>query len=124
LPLSGFIVNYNLQDKRTHREWIWLPTPGIPPIGGVPVMIPTPIEVGGDNLGAFNRFKGVMLAYGIARGARHTFLYSYGDIYEVHWTEEKDHLYGRSPFNTFIWNSGAMMVPPDSSFTSEDRKRP
>lgn len=124
VTVSGFIVNYNLQDKRTRREWIWTPAPGgiIP---GVPIIpIPTPITVGGDNLGAFNRFKNVKLAYGLARGATHTFLYSLGDIYEVHWTEERDNLYERSPFYSYEWLSGLMITPPDSGFVSEDRKRP
>ena len=124
ITVSGFIVNYNLQDKSVHNEWILIPSPDLGTIGGVPFPMPTRIQVGGDNLGAFTRFKSVRLAYGIARGGMHTFLYSFGDIYEVHWTKEKDELYGKSPFNTFVWNSGMMFTPPDSDFSSEERKTP
>jgi hypothetical protein len=82
------------------------------------------IEYGGDNLGAFNRFKGVRFAYGLARGGYHTFLYSYGDIYEVHWDQERDNLYERSPFHGYAWLSGLMLTPPDSDFAGDDIKAP
>jgi RHS repeat-associated protein len=124
VPVSGFIVNYNLVDKSMKKERIWVPTgPSIPGLN-LPIPLPITIEYGGDKLETFNRFKGVRFAYGLARGATHTFLYSYGDIYEVHWSKEKDDLYERSPFYDYEWLSGLMLTPPDSDFVSEDIKAP
>jgi hypothetical protein len=59
--------------------------------------------------------KSVKFAYGIARGATHCFLISYGNIYEVHWTGIGEDLYKVTPFERFEWLSGAIMVPPGTN---------
>ncbi len=108
LEVSGVIINYN-PTPAPKQGWIdWL--------RGRPAPKATPL-----NYAAFGRFNGVKFAYGLARGAFHTFLYSYGEIFEVHWTEEEDRLYERSPFYSYDWLSGLMLTPPDSAFTSDRR---
>jgi hypothetical protein len=51
--------------------------------------------------------------FGISRGARHTWLFSLGNVYEVHWDEIGSGLYERTAFAAFGWLSGAIVVPPD-----------
>ena len=105
VTVSGFIADYNpIQVRQTWSEWIR----GIKPAPQTP-----------KRMAAFNRFSQVRFAYGLASGAYHTFLYSFGMIFEVHWTQERDNLYGRSPFYYYPWRSGLMLVPPDSSFVSD-----
>lgn len=87
---------------------------------------------------AYERFKQVKFAFGLAHGGDHTFLYSDAHIFEVHWNalgddNYKDHvdadgddLYERSPFdtNSFRWYSGLMVVPPDAKFESDQKTPP
>jgi hypothetical protein len=100
IPVSGVIVNYS----------------------------PTPLG-GGDaargaretpkTQAAFDRFSQVKFAYGLARGGTHTFLCSYGMIFEVHWENIGADLYERSAFYSYPWLSGVMVTPPDAAFTSD-----
>lgn len=55
----------------------------------------------------------VDFGFGISRGAKHTWLFSSGYIYEVHWDEIGPKLYERTAFAAFGWLSGAIVVPPD-----------
>lgn len=123
VPVSGYVVNYKpvanymdarYEDKRRRQKHNYPTTP---------------------ETAAFERLKQVRFAYGIARGGDHTFIYSEGYVFEVHWTAlgddryathvdaDGDDLYERSPFADFPWQSGIMVVPPDSDFES-DRKTP
>jgi hypothetical protein len=68
---------------------------------------------------AFDRFSQVKFAYGLARGGRHTFLCSYGMIFEVHWESIGADLYERSAFYYYPWLSGVMVTPPDATFDSD-----
>ena len=73
VPITGFIVNYNLTVKSTRREWFWIPTPIPTGTMTIPLPIPTPIQVSTDNMAVFNRLKAVKFAYGIARHDRWVF---------------------------------------------------
>lgn len=95
IPLSGFIVNYN-------------PTPA--PAGKTATAKKT------DTL---RRFEDVKFAYGLAKGGWHTFLYSKGKVYEVHWDGIGDGLYEIRDFSGYGWSSGAMVVPPRIDFRSD-----
>lgn len=55
----------------------------------------------------------VDFGFGISRGARHTWLYSLGSVYEVHWDQVGAQLYERTALQAFGWLSGAIVVPPD-----------
>jgi RHS repeat-associated protein len=126
LTLSGFIVNYGLTSHRTRTVWgvTVIPNPlGVP--GAVPVPYPdryTPQ----DNIAVLNRFKQVRFAFLTSLSGWHNFLYSFGYVFEVHWTRQRDDLYQRSPFET--WGgyangdlSGAAIIPPDTNFVSDPR---
>lgn len=109
VSLRGLIVGYNKQEKtRTeHRGWFW-------PFGeDVKVSTEDP-----DNLAVFQDLKKVRFAVGINKGGTHCFLMSYGEVVEVHWADEGPRLYGKTDFYGYEWNSGILLTPPDSSFTS------
>jgi hypothetical protein len=55
----------------------------------------------------------VDFGFGISRGARHTWLFSLGNVYEVHWDQIGAQLYERTSLQVFGWLSGAIVVPPD-----------
>lgn len=99
IPVSGTIINYN-------------PTPQ-PSGGGCSGSRPaTPVS-----MDAFNKFSQVRFAYGLARGGMHTFLLSYGMVFQVHWDKIGAGLYERSAFFGFDWLSGLVVVPIDAHFT-------
>lgn len=102
VPVKGYIINYNL-------------TPTAPSRTKKPARVPETT--------AFDAFKKVKFSFGLANGGMHTFLLSYGMLYEVHWSangsDPSSKLYERSPFydysNTFL--SGLAVTPPDSGFS-------
>lgn len=118
IPLSGVIINYNKVNKSTKRVWVpsgvTIPTTNIP--------IPVPINVSDENSEILERVSKVKFAFGIARGGFHTFLFSYGEVFEVHWDQIGTGLYGKTAFKDYEWLSGALIVPPDSNFTSNEIK--
>ncbi|MFC1749685.1 hypothetical protein ACFL2V_12865 [Pseudomonadota bacterium] len=80
----------------------------------------------GPEFGTVNRRKGVTplntvdiksldlvnFGFGVSRGGRHTWLFSAGKVYEVHWDEIGVNLYEASPIRTYQWLSGVIVVPP------------
>lgn len=122
IPISGTIINYNKVNKESKTVWTSVPVITGPPVfGRVPqINVPIPVTASADNLKILDKFSKVKFAFGIARGGFHTFLVSYGVVFEVHWAEEGGKLYGRVNFKDYEWLSGAMIIPPDSSFTSDE----
>jgi hypothetical protein len=53
--------------------------------------------------------------WGHSRGGRHTWLFSRGDVYEVHWDKVGADLYEASPLRGFPWLSGVIVVPHDQA---------
>lgn len=94
VKVNGFVVNYNLQ---------------------------TATRATPNNDRVYQALSMVKFAYGIARGGKHTFLFSYGMVYEVHWDQIGPSLYGRTPFYTYQWLSGLLLVPPGVIFVSDPR---
>lgn len=86
LPVSFFAVDYK-------------PTEG--------VASPTPVNT--KDIALLNAIK---FGFGISRGAMHTWVFSEGSVYEVHWYAIGDDLYEKSPLVDFAWLSGAIAVPP------------
>ncbi|HEV7859650.1 MAG TPA: hypothetical protein VGO91_13625 [Pyrinomonadaceae bacterium] len=97
VPVSGYMINYR-------------PTSVNPPKKQTP-----------KDQTTFDEFSKVRFAYGTAKGGVHTFLCSYGMVYEVHWEGIGEGLYERSSLYTFEWNSGIVVTPPDATFTSAQR---
>jgi RHS repeat-associated protein len=116
VPITGFIVNYYKTDQTPENVWVWIPTPGV--VLNTTVPIPYRVQVSPNKTAALDRFKKVKFAYGLTRDDVHTFLYSYGDVFEVHW-DKIDNVYEKSPFQTYIWLSGVVLTPPDSDFASD-----
>lgn len=60
----------------------------------------------------------VKFGFGVSKGGMHTWLFSYGSVYEVHYELSADsgRLYeARSLVGEFPWLSGALVVPPDQA---------
>jgi len=57
----------------------------------------------------------VKFGFGVSRGGRHTWLFSKGKIYEVHWDEIGANLYESSSIRAFPWLSGAIVVPSEQA---------
>ena len=57
----------------------------------------------------------VEFGFGISRGGMHTWLFSKGKIYEVHWNSIGDGLYEATPVRIFPWLSGAIIIPPEQA---------
>jgi hypothetical protein len=57
----------------------------------------------------------VEFGFGMSRGGTHTWLFSKGDIYEVHWNEIGSGLYEASPLREFDWLSGVIVIPPEQA---------
>jgi len=57
----------------------------------------------------------VSFGFGISRGGMHTWLFSKGKIYEVHWNSIGDGLYEATPIRIFPWLSGAIIIPPEQT---------
>ncbi len=55
----------------------------------------------------------VKFGFGVSKGGRHTWLFSYGKVYEVHWDQIGANLYEASPLRSFAWLSSAIVVPSD-----------
>ena len=88
----------------------------------VPIPIPLPVTVSTENTAILEKASKVKFAFGIARGGYHTFLFAYGEVFEVHWDQEGMKLYGKKAFKDYEWLSGALIIPPDSSLTSDEVK--
>ena len=54
----------------------------------------------------------VKFGFCCARGGMHTFLFSYGDIYEVHWDQIGINLYESKPLKNSAWVDGVIVIPP------------
>ena len=57
----------------------------------------------------------VKFGFGVSRGGQHTWLFSLGKVYEVHWDEIGSNLYEASPLRTYPWLSGAIVIPLDQA---------
>jgi len=65
----------------------------------------------------------VKFGFGVSRGGKHTWLFSKGQVYEVHWNEIGASLYEASSLRNYQWLSGAIVVPRDQeSFLSASAK--
>lgn len=82
-PVSGHLVNYNAD----------------PPDG--------------RGTAALQRLGEVNFAFGVARGAKHTFLVSQGTIYEAKWAAGAftGNAYRAIPFEEYEWLSGLLVIP-------------
>lgn len=57
----------------------------------------------------------VKFGFGVSRGGMHTWVFSKGKVYEVHWDKVGSELYESTPLRRFPWISGAIVVPGDQA---------
>lgn len=101
IPIKFKAINYN-PTPQSHPSF-QATSPGRPPS-----------KLDTVNITALSRMK---FGFGVSRGGRHTWLYSLGKVYEVHWDQIGPNLYERTPLPMFPWLSGAIVVPPDEAKT-------
>ena len=102
IPLGYRAVNYS-------------PTPVTDPgDGSVTKKVTIASELDKINFAALNKVK---FGFGVSRGGKHTWLFAYGSVYEVHWdkTAASGELYEATPLSAFGWASGAIVVPGDQA---------
>ncbi|MDD5392016.1 MAG: hypothetical protein PHE17_03250 [Thiothrix sp.] len=80
------------------------------PTQGEGVTSPTPLNA--KDIALLNLIK---FGFGISRGGVHTWVFSAGSVYEVHWYGIGDDLYEKSPLVDFAWLSGVIAVPPETA---------
>lgn len=66
------------------------------------------------NIVDYNTMKNIPFGFGVSNGGMHTWLFSHGYVYEVHWDAIGTSLYEKTPLNLFPWLSGIIIVPKDS----------
>jgi len=61
----------------------------------------------------------VKFGFGVVRGGEHTYLFSSGDVYEFHWDAPPAdrNAFGVTPLPQWGWESGAIIVPPETQLT-------
>jgi hypothetical protein len=57
----------------------------------------------------------VKFGFGISRRGMHTWLFSKGYVYEVHWEQVGKNLYEKRLIKDFPWQSNLIVVPPDAA---------
>jgi hypothetical protein len=99
IPLSFKVVNY-------------FPTPT-----NHPAFKKLNKSVGATHLNTLDitSLNSVRFGFGLSRGGRHTWIFSRGNVYEVHWAAVGKDLYEETPLNNFGWLSGAMVIPVDQA---------
>ena len=58
--------------------------------------------------------KKLEFGFGFSRGGYHTWLFSKGYVYEVHWDATGPGLYDKTDIVSFPWQSNLIVVPPDA----------
>jgi hypothetical protein len=122
IPISGVIIDYNKEVKTTKRVWNTIPVITCPPFVGQVPSISVPVGstvVSTDNTAILEKLSQVKFAYGISRGGDHTWLFSFGEVFEVPFEEEGAKLYGKKLLKNFNWFSGCILTPQDSTFVSD-----
>jgi hypothetical protein len=54
----------------------------------------------------------VKFGFGLSKGGMHTWIFSKGKVYEVHWDKIGADLYEATSLKKFPWLSGAIVIPP------------
>ena len=97
IPVSYTVIDYNPLDK-THPNFQAL----------------FPFKERKPNIVDLTALKKLEFGFGISRGGMHTWLFSKGYVYEVHWDQEGPGLYDKTDITLFPWQSNLMVTPPDA----------
>jgi hypothetical protein len=105
VPVKYTAVNYNTTAK-THENFQEL----VPHRGETKL-----------NRVDYDMLKKIKFGLGMSKGGTHTWLFSKGYVFEVHWENTAPTLYEKSPLDTFGYLDSIIMVPPDGkSFIALD----
>jgi len=64
----------------------------------------------------YDILKKIPFGIGMSRGGEHVWVFSYGKVFESHWSQEAGNgLYTAVKLSDFVWLSGVIVVPTDSS---------
>lgn len=101
IPMAYKVTNYRPTPKTDSDFQKLNPGKGVTPLDSV----------------SYQAFKKVGFGFGLSKGGLHTWLFSDGKVYEVHWEETaaSGNLYEATELNKFGWNSGAVIIPPDQA---------
>ncbi|WP_223669337.1 hypothetical protein [Kangiella shandongensis] len=95
IPVSYKVTNYNTTSK-THPSFQKLnKNKKQTPLDSVSIL----------------SLENVKFGFGISRGGMHTWLYSKGKVYEVHWDSVGDGLFEEISLRNYSWLSGAIFIP-------------
>jgi hypothetical protein len=97
IPLQYKVANYSITPKNSPAFGKLNKNKGVTALNTIDIM-------------SLERLK---FGFGVSRGGKHTWLFSKGKVYEVHWDEIGSNLYEASPLRNFPWLSGAIVVPVD-----------
>jgi hypothetical protein len=100
--VSRFIVDYNLTPTKSPGWFDRLLGAKAPRV---------------NTMAGFEGLSKLKFVYGVAKGGVHTFLISYGMVFEVHWAAIGEGLYERSPLYSYRYLDGVFLVPPDAGFS-------
>lgn len=75
-----------------------------------------------ENLVDINKLNAVKFGFGVSRGGMHTWLFSQGYIYEVHWDKIGKDLYEKTRVEDFPWLDSVIVFPPDQLNLMEKSK--
>ena len=101
IPMAYKVTNYRPTPKTDPDFQTVNPGRGVTPLDSV----------------SYSALKFVDFGFGISKGGLHTWLYSKGKVYEVHWgeTAASGNLYEATDLNKFMWNSGAIIIPSEQA---------
>jgi len=98
IPLAYKVQNYNVTAK-THVSFQMLNKKSVTTLNPL-------------GIASLNKVK---FGFGVSRGGMHTWMFSKGKVYEVHWDQVGSGLYGTVRLKKFGWISGAIVIPKDQS---------
>lgn len=96
IPLEYKVANYNITPKTNPQFSTVNKAKGVTALNSIDIRSLDLVKFG----------------FGVSRGGKHTWLYSLGKVYEVHWDGIGASLYEASPIRTFEWLSGVIVIPP------------
>lgn len=101
IPLQFKVENYNITPKSNAAFRQLNKTAGVTKLDVVDI---TSLEK-------------VKFGFGLSRGGMHTWVFSSGNVYEVHWDKIGEALYEATPLRRFPWLSGAIVIPSDQAIS-------
>lgn len=101
IPVDHFVINYTPTAK-TNPNFVSFGSKGMA------------VDPTDEDDSQMTELKKIKFGMGVSKGGMHTWLYSLGQVYEVHWDKVGADLYETTDIEEFGWLSGVIVVPPDA----------